>query len=72
MDRHSELIHETPFSDEVIEMYDESKEHVGITSKNITTIYMNNTIYYYGVYQIGDVYARSCWDVGTPSGISAP
>lgn len=28
MDRRSELIHKTPFWDEVIEMYDESKEHI--------------------------------------------
>jgi transposase InsO family protein len=28
VDRHSELAHKTPFWDEVIEMYDESKEHI--------------------------------------------
>jgi hypothetical protein len=26
----------------------------------------------YGVYQIGDVYARSCVDTGAPSGIEMP
>ncbi len=28
MDKRFELMHQTPFWDEVIEMYDESKEHI--------------------------------------------